>query len=117
MKHVLVEYMNYSFANDCRMNVEVGVSDYDISVLTNSDKRKKELERTAREIVDHSLLEPVSRIFEETYSGYTPDSSGAAPADAVLLQRSWKRECRNPTWKQATRSSSSRTQVGMCLSE
>ncbi|MGA8905599.1 MAG: hypothetical protein WB661_11410 [Candidatus Bathyarchaeia archaeon] len=33
----------------------------------NSDKRKKELERTARESVDHSLLEPVSGIFEETY--------------------------------------------------
>ena len=51
--------------------------------LENSDKRKKELERTARESVDHSLLEPVSGIFEETYSGYTLDSSGTTVADAV----------------------------------
>ena len=50
--------------------------------VENSDKRKKELERTARESVDHSLLEPVSGIFEETY-GYIPDSSGTAVADAV----------------------------------
>jgi len=50
--------------------------------VENSDKRKRELERTARESVDHSLLEPVSGIFEETY-GYIPDSSGTAVADAV----------------------------------
>ena len=50
--------------------------------VENSGKRKKELERTARESVDHSLLEPVSGIFEETY-GYIPDSSGTAVADAV----------------------------------
>jgi len=50
--------------------------------VENSDKRKKELERTARESVDHSLLEPVSGIFEETY-GYIPVSSGTAVADAV----------------------------------
>jgi hypothetical protein len=50
--------------------------------VENSDKRKKELERTARESVDHSLLEPVSGIFEETY-GYIPDSSGTVVADAV----------------------------------
>lgn len=50
--------------------------------VENSDKRKKELERTARESVDHSLLEPVSGIFEETY-GYIPDPSGTAVADAV----------------------------------
>jgi len=51
--------------------------------VENSDKRKKELERTARESVDHSLLEPVSGIFEETYSGYTPVSSGTAVAESV----------------------------------
>jgi len=50
--------------------------------VENSDKRKRELERTARESVDHSLLEPVSGIFEETY-GYIPDSSGTAVADAI----------------------------------
>lgn len=33
----------------------------------NSDKRKKDLERTARESVDHSLLEPVSGLSEENY--------------------------------------------------
>ena len=51
--------------------------------VENSDKRKKELEKTARESVDHSLLEPVSGIFEETYSGYTPVSSGTAVAESV----------------------------------
>ena len=53
----------------------------------NSDKRKKELERTARESVDHSLLEPVSGIFEETYRGCTPDSSATAFADIVNSAR------------------------------
>ena len=60
--------------------------------VENSDKRKKELERTARESVDHSLLEPVSGIFEETYSGYTPDSSGTAVADAVTSAKKLEEE-------------------------
>jgi len=53
----------------------------------NSDKRKKELERTARESVDHSLLEPVSGIFEETYSGYAAHPSGTSLADVVTSAR------------------------------
>ena len=36
----------------------------------NSDKRKKELERTARESVDHSLLEPVS-VFSRKHTKWT----------------------------------------------
>ena len=60
--------------------------------VENSDKRKKELERTARESVDHSLLEPVSGIFEETYSGHTPDSSGTAIADAVASAKKLEEE-------------------------
>jgi NADH:ubiquinone oxidoreductase subunit E len=59
--------------------------------VENSDKRKKELERTARESVDHSLLEPVSGIFEETY-GYIPDSSGTAVADAVTSAKKLEEE-------------------------
>lgn len=59
--------------------------------VENSDKRKKELERTARESVDHSLLEPVSGIFEETY-GYISDSSGTAPADAVTSAKKLEEE-------------------------
>ena len=59
--------------------------------VENSDKRKKELERTARESVDHSLFEPVSGIFEETY-GYIPDSSGTAVADAVTSAKKLEEE-------------------------
>jgi NADH:ubiquinone oxidoreductase subunit E len=59
--------------------------------VENSNKRKKELERTARESVDHSLLEPVSGIFEETY-GYIPDSSGTAVADAVTSAKKLEEE-------------------------
>ncbi len=47
----------------------------------NSDRRRKDLERTARESVDHSLLEPVSGIFEETYAA---DSS--IPETATLKE-------------------------------
>jgi len=49
----------------------------------NSDRRRKDLERTARESVDHSLLEPVSGIFEETYSLNTTLPNGAAITDAI----------------------------------
>lgn len=49
----------------------------------NSDRRRKDLERTARESVDHSLLEPVSGIFEETYSLNTTLPNGAAKTDAI----------------------------------
>jgi hypothetical protein len=59
--------------------------------VENSDRRKKELERTARESVDHSLLEPVSGIFEETYV-YIPDSSGTPVADAVTSAKKLEEE-------------------------
>lgn len=49
----------------------------------NSDRRRKDLERTARESVDHSLLEPVSGIFEETYVLNTTLPNGAAISDAI----------------------------------
>ncbi len=53
----------------------------------NSEKRKRELERTARESVDHSLLEPVSGIFEETYTMNTTLWSGMGLTDAVVIAR------------------------------
>ena len=49
----------------------------------SSDRRRKDLERTARESVDHSLLEPVSGIFEETYSVNTTLPNGASITDAI----------------------------------
>jgi len=49
----------------------------------SSDRRRKDLERTARESVDHSLLEPVSAIFEEVYSVNTTLSNGASISDAI----------------------------------
>jgi hypothetical protein len=53
----------------------------------NSDKRRKKFERTARESVDHSLLEPVSGILEETYSMDTIYSDGTSFADVVVSAR------------------------------
>ena len=44
---------------------------------SDSDRRKKDLERTARESVDHSLLEPVSGLLEETYTLNTAIPNGA----------------------------------------
>jgi rubrerythrin len=56
----------------------------------NSERRRKDLERTARESVDHSLLEPVSGIFEETYTLNTslPNSANtsAAISTAKILE-------------------------------
>jgi len=49
----------------------------------NSDRRKKDLERTARESVDHSLLEPVSGLFEETYTINTVIPNNAATSEAI----------------------------------
>lgn len=55
----------------------------------NSKRRKQELEKAAREGVDHSLLEPVSGIFEESYTGTptyseTMDLAGALAAASQL---------------------------------
>ena len=55
--------------------------------VENSEKRKKELERTARESVDHSLLEPVSGIFEETYALNLMLPENATMRDAVTIAR------------------------------
>lgn len=49
----------------------------------SSDRRKKDLERTARESVDHSLLEPVAGIFEEAYTVNTSVPNGAGITDAI----------------------------------
>jgi len=49
----------------------------------NSNRRKKDLERTARESVDHSLLEPVSGLFEETYTINTVIPNNAATSEAI----------------------------------
>jgi len=40
-----------------------------LGLSENSKKRKQTLEKTARESVDHSLLEPISGLFEEQYAG------------------------------------------------
>jgi rubrerythrin len=53
----------------------------------NSDRRKKDLERTARESVDHSLLEPVSGLFEETCTINTAIPNDASITDAISTAR------------------------------
>jgi rubrerythrin len=52
-------------------------------LANDSDRRKKDLERTARESVDHSLLEPVSGLYEETYKLNTTIPDGANTVDAI----------------------------------
>lgn len=47
-----------------------------LTFAESSRKRKQTLEKTARESVDHSLLEPISGISEEQYAG-SPTLSGA----------------------------------------
>jgi rubrerythrin len=49
----------------------------------DSDRRRKDLERTARESVDHSLLEPVSGLFEETHTINTAIPNEASITDAI----------------------------------
>lgn len=49
----------------------------------NSEKRKKELERTARESVDHSFLEPVSGLTEEAYKPNVNLLQSASTNDVV----------------------------------
>jgi hypothetical protein len=53
----------------------------------DSDRRKKDLERTARESVDHSLLEPVSGLFEETYTLNTAIPEGANTSDVISVAK------------------------------
>jgi rubrerythrin len=54
-----------------------------IRFAEDSARRRRDLERTARESIDHSLLEPVSGIFEETYSWETSLAEKADLKDAV----------------------------------
>lgn len=49
----------------------------------NSERRKKDLERTARESVDHSLLEPVSGLLEENYKMNIDTQQTATMNDAI----------------------------------
>ena len=53
----------------------------------NSERRKKDLERTARESVDHSLLEPVSGLFEQAYTINTAIPNEATTTDAISTAR------------------------------
>jgi len=47
-----------------------------LTFAESSRKRKRTIEKTARESVDHSLLEPISELSEEQYAG-SPTLSGA----------------------------------------
>jgi hypothetical protein len=49
----------------------------------NSMKRKQELERAARESVDHSLLEPISGLSEESYTGTAEFSEAMSFTDVL----------------------------------
>jgi hypothetical protein len=53
----------------------------------NSRKRKQTLEKTARESVDHSLLEPISGLFEEHYAGSPVLSESMSYADVLVAAK------------------------------
>lgn len=53
----------------------------------NSKKRKQILEKTARESVDHSLLEPISGLFEEPYAGSPVLSESMSYGDVLVAAK------------------------------
>jgi hypothetical protein len=53
----------------------------------DSKKRKQILEKTARESVDHSLLEPISGLFEEHYAGIPALSERMSHADLLVAAK------------------------------
>jgi hypothetical protein len=53
----------------------------------DSKKRKQILEKTARESVDHSLLEPISGLFEEQYASIPVLSESMSYADVSVAAR------------------------------
>ena len=58
----------------------------------NSDRRRKDLERTARESVDHSLLEPVSGISEDTYKLGIDVPHDASMGDVIAAARELEKQ-------------------------
>ncbi len=56
----------------------------------NSKKRKQTLERTARESVDHSLLEPISGLFEEQYANSLVSSESMSYIDVLAAARQFE---------------------------
>jgi hypothetical protein len=53
----------------------------------NSKKRKRTLEKTARESVDHSLLEPISGLLEEHYAESPRLSESMSYADVLVAAK------------------------------
>ena len=53
----------------------------------NSKKRKQTLEKTARESVDHSLLEPISGLLEEDYAESPMLSESMSYADVLVAAK------------------------------
>ena len=53
----------------------------------NSKKRKQTLEKTARESIDHSLLEPISGLLEEHYAGNQMFSERMSYTDVLVAAR------------------------------
>jgi len=53
----------------------------------SSKKRKQILEKTARESVDHSLLEPISGLFEEQHAGSPVLSESMSYGDVLVAAK------------------------------
>ena len=58
-----------------------------LTFAESSRKRKQTLEKTARESVDHSLLEPISGLFEEHYAGSPVLSESMSYADVLVAAK------------------------------
>lgn len=83
-----LEDQTTQFYRDAALSIKfIQAKDLFAKLAENSQKRKRELEKTARESVDHSLLEPVSGLFEETYAVKTTYSEEMSAADILTMAK------------------------------
>ena len=75
-------YQQASLSNKCAQAKQLF-----LELAENSRKRKQSLEKTARESVDHSLLEPISGLLEEDHAGTTAFSETMSFTDALGAAR------------------------------
>jgi hypothetical protein len=61
-----------------------------VTFSESSKKRKQILERTARESVDHSLLEPISGLLEEHYSAIPVLSESMSCTDLLVVAKQFE---------------------------
>jgi hypothetical protein len=65
-----------------------------LTLAENSKKRKQVLEKTARESVDHSLLEPISGLFQDHYAGSSVLSEAMSYANVLTSAKNLEERVR-----------------------